>query len=85
MRLKTPGAQLCAPGDENQKPEGRKGKDGKTYKPPAKPDEIAKAWAMKDSGMSTPAIAKALGRGQHYWQPAAASCAISRHNANVAT
>lgn len=40
------------------------GKDGKDRKPPAAPKEIARAWSMKDSGMSTPAIAKDLGRGE---------------------
>jgi len=71
LRRKAPGASFDAPGDEGQKHEGRKGKDGKTYKPPATPAEINQAWAMKDSGMSTPAIAKDLGR--RHWQPAAAS------------
>jgi transposase len=41
-----------------------KGKDGKMRKPPATPEEIARAWQMKDSGMSTPAIAKDLERGE---------------------
>lgn len=41
-----------------------KGKDGKERKPPATSKEIARAWAMKDSGMSTPAIAKDMGRGE---------------------
>jgi transposase len=40
------------------------GKDGKTRKLPATPEEIARAWSMKDSGMSTTAIAQDLGRGQ---------------------
>jgi len=40
------------------------GKDGKPRKPPAALAEIAKAWEMNDSGMSTPAIAKDLGRGE---------------------
>ena len=39
------------------------GKDGKSRKPPAKPEEIARAWKMKDDGMSTDAIAHDLGRG----------------------
>ena len=38
-----------------------KGKDGRSYSPPATEAEKAKAWEMKDSGMSTPAIAKDLG------------------------
>ena len=40
------------------------GKDGKTRKPPATPEEVAKAWGMKDAGMSTPAIAQDLGRAE---------------------
>jgi transposase len=40
------------------------GKDGKLRKPAAMPDEIVHAWSMKESGMSTPAIAKDLGRGE---------------------
>lgn len=40
------------------------GKDGKMRKPPASPEEVATAWAMKDSGMSTPAIALDIGRGE---------------------
>ena len=40
------------------------GKDGKTRRPPATPEEIARAWAMKASGMSTADIAKALNRGE---------------------
>lgn len=39
------------------------GQDGKTRKSPATPVEVSKAWEMKDSGMSAPAIAKDLGRG----------------------
>lgn len=45
-------------------PKATKGKDGKVRKPPAAPEEITRAWEMKDSGMSTPAIAKELGRGE---------------------
>jgi hypothetical protein len=45
-------------------PKAAKGKDGKERKPPATPEEIARAWAMRDSSMSTPAIAKDLGRGE---------------------
>lgn len=41
-----------------------KGKDGIKRLPPAKPEEIARAWAMRESGMKTPAIAKELGRGE---------------------
>ena len=41
------------------------GKDGrKQASKKATPEEIARAWAMKDSGMSTSAIAKDLGRGE---------------------
>jgi transposase len=40
------------------------GKDGKTKRPPANPEEIAKAISMKASGMSTADIAKALNRGE---------------------
>lgn len=46
------------------------GKDGKTRRPSATPDEIARAWSMKDSGMSTANIAKDLNRGEstvHSW------------------
>ena len=39
-----------------------KGKDGKGYSPPATEAEIARAWSMKDSGMSNAAIAKDLDR-----------------------
>ena len=39
-----------------------KGKDGRSYSPPATEAEKAKAWAMKDSGMSNAAIAKDLDR-----------------------
>jgi len=46
------------------KPTASTGKDGKTRKLPATPEEIAKAWAMKDSGMSTADIAKELKRGE---------------------
>jgi hypothetical protein len=45
-------------------PKAAKGKDGKERKPPATPEEIARAWAMRDSSMSTPAIAKDLDRGE---------------------
>lgn len=41
-----------------------KGKDGKDRKPPVTPDELARAWDMKDSGMSPAAIAQDLGRGE---------------------
>jgi len=50
---KSPGIANAIPGGQDAKAEGRKGKDGKTYKPPASPAEIAKSWEMKDSGMST--------------------------------
>ena len=39
-----------------------KGKDGRSYSPPATEAEKAKAWAMKDSGMSNAAIACAMER-----------------------
>ena len=45
-------------------PKAAKCKDGKERKPPATPEEIARAWAMRDSSMSTPAIAKDLDRGE---------------------
>lgn len=48
----------------DSQPEPTKGKDGKLRRPPAKPEEIGRAWEMKDSGMSTPAIANDLGRGE---------------------
>lgn len=64
LRRKTPGGPFGPPGADGQKPKSVKGKDGKTYKPPATPAEIIKAWEMKDSGMSTPAIALDLGRGE---------------------
>jgi predicted transcriptional regulator len=41
-----------------------KGKDGKSYSPPATEAEKVKAWEMKDSGMGASAIAKDLGRGE---------------------
>jgi transposase len=47
-----------------KQPQATIGKDGKMRKPPAAPSEITKAWSMKDSGMSTPAIAKDLGRSE---------------------
>jgi transposase len=58
-------AATCSNGQVADKPEQATiGKDGKMRKPPAAPAEITKAWSMKDSGMSTPAIAKDLGRGE---------------------
>lgn len=64
LRDKTPTGRIRPVGGEDERPEGRKGKDDKVRKPPAAPAEITKAWSMKDSGMSTPAIAKDLGRGE---------------------
>lgn len=61
LQRKTPTVPSGAVGDS--KPSQTKGKDGKLRKPPAKPEEIDRAWSMKDSGMSAPAIAKDLGRG----------------------
>ena len=59
---KAPGGEKAPPG---AKPATRsKGKDDKNYSPPATEAEKAKAWEMKDSGMSTTAIAQDLGRGQ---------------------
>lgn len=62
LRLNTPSAQGCAVGDCRSTP--TEGKDGKLRRPPAKPEEIDRAWGMKESGMSAPAIAKDLGRGE---------------------
>ncbi len=45
-------------------PQSSKGKDGKSYKPPATDAEVSKAWQLKDSGMSATAVAKDLGRGE---------------------
>jgi transposase len=61
IKAQPPGGGFSPPGDSV--PTTSKGKDGKTYKPPATPAEVSKAWEMKDSGMSAPAIAKDLGRG----------------------
>ena len=62
LQPKSAGDQNRPPADS--KPKASKGKDNKQYVPPATPEEIAKAWEMKDAGMSTPAIAKDLGRGE---------------------
>lgn len=62
LRRKTPTAPLDAVGV--LRPEPTKGKDGKLRKPPAKPEEIARAWTIKDSGVSTSEIAKNFGRGE---------------------
>ena len=62
LQPKSAGDQNRPPADS--KPKASKGKDNKKYVPPAKPEEIAKAWEMKDAGMSVPAIAKDLGRGK---------------------
>lgn len=61
LRLNTPSAQGCAVGD--LQPTSTEGKDGRLRRPPAKPEEIGRAWEMKESGMRAPAIAKDLGRG----------------------
>ena len=62
LNPKSAGDQNRPPADS--KPKATKGKDNKKYVPPATPEEIAKAWGMKDAGMSTPAIAQDLGRGE---------------------
>jgi transposase len=41
-----------------------KGKDGRVTRPPATPEEVARAWEMKDSGKRTVDIAKDLKRGE---------------------
>lgn len=64
LQRKAPTVPLGTVGVENEKPKGRKGKDGRVIKPPAKPSEIVKAWEMKELGATTPAIAKTLGRGE---------------------
>ena len=62
LKVKPPGGRNRPPG---AKPDTRsKGKDDKSYSPPATEAEKAKAWEMKDRGMSTAAIAQDLGRGQ---------------------
>ena len=62
LQRKTPTVPSGTVGDSQ--PTSTKGKDGKLRRPPAKPEEIDRAWGMKESGMSTPAIAKDLGRGE---------------------
>lgn len=55
---------------EDLRPTPTRGKDGKLRMPPAKPEEIARAWDMKDAGMTKSAIAKELNRGDgtvHRW------------------
>jgi transposase len=55
---------------EDLRPTPTKGKDGKLRKPPAKPEEKARAWEMQDAGMTKTAIAKELNRGDgtvHRW------------------
>ena len=64
LQRKTPTVPDGTVGGSAQEPVARKCKDGKSRKPPATDAEKAKAWGMKDSGMSTPAIAKDLGRGE---------------------
>lgn len=61
-RKKTPTVPFGTVGASASK--ATKGKDGKERKPPATPEEICRAWEMKDSGMSAPAIAQDLGRGK---------------------
>lgn len=61
-RQKAPGGSSDPPGASA--PKATKGKDGKKQaSAKATPEEIVRAWQMRDSGMSTPAIAKDLGRG----------------------
>jgi len=62
LQRKTAGGPNGPPADEA--PAATKGKDGKTYKPPAKPEEIAKAWGMKDASISLAAIARDIGRNE---------------------
>jgi len=62
LQRKTAGGPNGPPADEA--PAATKGKDGKTYKPPAKPEEIAKAWEMKAASMSLAAIARDIGRNE---------------------
>lgn len=62
LRDKSPTGRIRPVGDSQPIP--TKGKDGKLRRPPAKPAEIDCAWGMKESGMSTPAIANDLGRGE---------------------
>lgn len=61
LRDKIPTGRIRPVGDKQ--PLATEGKDGKMRKPPAKHEEIDRAWKMKKSGMSAPAIAKDLGRG----------------------
>ena len=60
LRRKTAGAPNGAAADKPK--EAATGKDGKSYSPPATEAEKAKAWAMKDSGMSNAAIARTMER-----------------------
>lgn len=62
LKTQTPTGQNWPVGAPTSQP--TKGKDGKTRKPPAGREEITRAWKMRDSGMSTPAVAKDLGRGE---------------------
>jgi hypothetical protein len=64
LQRKTPTVPSGTVGDERIEVAARKGKDGRSCKPPAKHEEIDRAWEMKESGMSAPAIAKDLGRGE---------------------
>jgi transposase len=59
---KSPTVRDRTVGDLQQTP--TQGKDGKMRRPPAKPEEIASAWKMKDAGESTANIAKNLTRGE---------------------
>ena len=62
LQRKTPTVSLGAVGVLQPAP--TKGMDGKLRRPPAKPEEIASAWEMKDAGESTANIAKNLTRGE---------------------
>ena len=57
-------APTSASAEVGAKPSASKGKDGKARQAPATNEVIARAWSMKDSGMSAMAIAQDLGRGQ---------------------
>ena len=63
LKAETPGGRNRPPGDKSSTVST--GKDGKRQAAAkSTPEEIARAWSMKDSGMSTTAIAQDLGRGQ---------------------
>lgn len=62
LNAQAPGGRNRPPGDAT--PKATKGKDGKRQAAKkATPEVIARAWEMKDGGMSTTAIAQELGRG----------------------